>query len=99
MRHRLKFSQSSYVRMRGREQRGKKTERKRDLGQDAQRRGRGDRQSWRKTPGGKQRVRCIKGPPDTTPPQDGLLCGKAGALGARRPPALRLFLRGQQGSG
>ena len=131
MRHRLKFSQNSYVRMRSWEQRGKTNgKRKRDLGQDAQREGAGgwEGEAWSKTPGGKQRVRGIRGQRDTgegreekyqrdrepaeeagrdpqTPPrhrdtpQDGLLCREAGVLGAHRPPALRLFPRGQQRSG
>ena len=68
MRHRLKFSQNSYVRMRSWEQRGKTNgKRKRDLGQDAQREGAGgwEGEAWRKTPGGKQRVRGIRGQRDT----------------------------------
>lgn len=48
-------------------EREKNGKRKTDLGQDAQREGAGgwEREAWRKTPGGKQRVRCIRGQTET----------------------------------
>ena len=56
MRHRLKFSQSSYIRMRGREWRGEKNrERKRDLGQDTQRERAGGKRGLEKDPRGESR--------------------------------------------
>lgn len=52
MRHRLKFSQSSYIRMRGREWRGKKQRAEEErLRSGHTEKGLRGREAWRKTPG------------------------------------------------